>query len=217
MLSCWEAIRGGVGKTTLAVNLAVFFTTKGFRVTVIKADKNAELAEWQQRRERSELPRFAIREALGNISNEIRKFKTLSDIVLVDTAGHDSVEFRSAISVADIFLSPVRPSSQAEVDTLAAMTNIVRKAQELSNPQLRAFIILDRCKTHHGNTDASELTQSLQSSPVWIQPCRTRIAQLAIFENAFNEGKAVHDLYSGSSVGKAKAQIELLATELGLN
>ncbi|RUT64126.1 plasmid partition protein A [Morganella morganii] len=207
--------KGGVGKTTLAANIAVLLIKRGKRVIILKGDKNDELSDWLERRTTAGCKPVAIRDVQGNISGEIDKLRKMSDVVIVDTAGHDSIEFRSAISVADILLSPVRPSAQVEVDTIAAMTNVVRKAQELNNPQLQAYIVLARCKTQYGNTDASELTKSLTSNPIWLQPCKNRISQLDIFEKAFNEGKGVHELKKGSSLGKAKAQVELLIDELG--
>lgn len=208
--------KGGVGKTTLAVNIAVLLVSKGKTVIILKADKNDELTDWSDRRTAGGSLPIAIRGVQGNINGEIEKIRKLTDVLIVDTAGHDSIEFRSAISVADILLSPVRPSAQVEVDTIAAMTNVVRKAQELNNPELAAYIVLDRCKTQYGNTDASELAKSLTSDPLWLQPCKTRLSQLDVFEKSFNEGKGVHELKRGSSLGKAKAQIELLIDELGL-
>lgn len=208
--------KGGVGKTTLAVNIAVLLINRGKKVIILKADKNDELTDWSARRTAGGGIPIVICGGQGNITEEINKLRRLADVLIVDTAGHDSIEFRSAISISDILLSPVRPSAQVEVDTIAAMTNVVRKAQELNNPGLKAFIVLDRCKTQYGNTDASELSKSLTSDPLWLQPCKTRISQLDVFEKSFNEGKGVHELKRGSSLGKAKAQIELLIDELAL-
>ncbi|ELY1197715.1 AAA family ATPase [Salmonella enterica] len=208
--------KGGVGKTTLTTHIATLLIKRDKSVIILKGDKNDELSDWLERRTAAGYKPVAIRDVQGNISGEIEKLRKLSDVVIVDTAGYDSIEFRSAISVADILLSPVRPSAQVEVDTIAAMTNVVRKAQELSNPKLQAYIVLARCKTQYGNTDASELAKSLASNPLWLQPCKTRISQLDVFEKAFNEGKGVHELKNGSSLAKAKAQIELLTDELGI-
>lgn len=64
--------------------------------------------------------------------------------------------------------------------------------------------------------DAIELDKVLRSDQVWIQPLKTRLSALDVFESACNEGAGVHDLQRGPSLGKAKGQIELYAIEAGL-
>ncbi len=58
-----------------------------------------------------------------------------------------------------------------------------------------------------------------QSSPdneLWIQPLKTRISELDVYESACNEGAGVHDVSRASSLSTAKAQIELVAQEIGI-
>jgi len=209
--------KGGVGKTTTVTNVASALANKGKAVGILKSDRNRDLINWNAKRQENGLPPVPVYEAYGDISKEIKRLSSIHETLLVDCAGHDSQEFRSALTTADILITLVKPSSGFERDTLTDVTEKVRKAQTV-NPSLQPWVLLTRIETNKPSKvkDAIELDKLLRSDPVWIQPLRTRISALDIFESACNEGAGVHDVARGTSLGKAKGQIELFAQELGL-
>jgi chromosome partitioning protein len=209
--------KGGVGKTTTVTNVASALANKGKSVGILKSDKNRDLINWSAKRQENGLPPVPVYEAYGDISKEIKRLSSIHETLLVDCAGHDSQEFRSALTTADILITLVKPSSGFERDTLTDVTEKVRKAQTV-NPSLQPWVLLTRIETNKPSKvkDAIELDKLLRSDPVWIQPLRTRIAALDIFESACNEGAGVHDVARGTSLGKAKGQIELFAQEIGI-
>ena len=216
MIILFGSHKGGVGKTTTLANMAVMLMQRKRKVSIIKADKNDELAEWYERRKQAVLPLMPFVEAYGNITKEVHRIAKVSDVVLIDSAGHDSAEFRSGLAVADVLITLIRPSSQLEIDTLTKLTAVVRKAQQLENSALRPYVLFTRCKSAVSNKDALTLANALQSDPDWIQPLKQRITQLDVFENAVNEGKGIHEVKKASSLSKAQAQLELVADELGI-
>ncbi|EFN8966731.1 peptidyl-arginine deiminase [Escherichia coli] len=209
--------KGGVGKTTTVANVASALVNKGKSVGILKSDKNPDLINWNTKRQQNGLPAVPVYEAYGDISKEIKRLSDLHGILLVDCAGHDSQEFRSALTVADILVTLVKPSSGFERDTLTDVTDKVRKAQSV-NTRLQPWVLFTRIEANKPSKvkDAIELDKLLRSDPVWIQPLRTRISALDIFESACNEGAGVHDVARGNSLGKAKGQIELFAQEIGI-
>ncbi|KFW97574.1 AAA family ATPase [Pectobacterium carotovorum] len=207
--------KGGVGKSTTVANLAVMLAYKGISVIILKTDKNPDMLSWAKKREILGLPPIPVYEAYGDVSQQIKKLAKLCGVLLVDCAGHDSVEFRSALLVSDVLLTLVKPTSMFEKETLTTVTETVRKAQASGNPDLEPFVLITRVKPNK-LSDAVELTKELTSDSVWIQPLKTRLSELDIFETACNNGAGVHDMARASSLSKAKAQIELLAQEIGL-
>lgn len=207
--------KGGVGKTTNTVNLAVMVTAKGKSCIIMKADKNIELHTWEEERISAGLPRIPIVEAYGDISAAIARHKKMCDVLIVDVAGHDSAEFRSALTCVDILLAPVKPSSSFEAVNITKLSENVREAQRLYNPELKAWTLINRVVPRKIKK-AIELEKDLKSNPAFLQPLKTRISELDIFEDAANMGAGVHEVERASSLGKAKAQLELLAAEINL-
>lgn len=186
-------------------------------MAILKTDKNADMLNWNSKRQTNGLPPIPVYEAYGDVSKEIKRLSAHIDTLLVDCAGHDSQEFRSAMTVADTLITLVKPSSSFERETLTPVTEKVRKAQK-ANPALQPWVLLTRIETNKPSKvkDAIDLDKLLRSDLVWIQPLRNRLAALDIFESACNEGAGVHDVARGTSLGKAKGQIELIAKEIGI-
>ncbi|EBG4516827.1 ParA family protein [Salmonella enterica] len=206
--------KGGVSKTTTSVQLAVCLITHGVSVALVPADKNRDIPNWNEKRAKLGYAPVPVIDGYGNVEKAIDAATRIADVVIVDCAGHDSEESRLALLRADIFVTPVKPSSDLEVESLTDVTATARKAQA-NNPTLKPYILLTRIK-HNRLSYAVSLTKELKSDPVWLPVLKTRISELDVFEDCTNAGAGVHEAARASSLGKAKAQIELLAAELNL-
>ena len=125
--------KGGTGKTTLAVHLAMGFVKyHDFKVAVIDTDPQGSLGKW-----------FMIRSE-KKISNDNLTFKTASlwgaqyesktlkkdhDVVIIDTPPKIESDARPAIEASDLVLIPMTPS---HVDFWAteAIIDIAKKANK---------------------------------------------------------------------------------------
>lgn len=103
-------LKGGVGKTTLATNLAVCFAHRGFRVCIADSDQEQRSSiVWSNQRADDALrvPVFGIGE---KVNKEIEALKADYDLVLIDGAPDASeIAFRT-ISISDVVIVPVKPS-----------------------------------------------------------------------------------------------------------
>ncbi|EBL7509843.1 peptidyl-arginine deiminase [Salmonella enterica subsp. diarizonae] len=209
--------KGGVGKSTYVANTSSMLVNKKRSVIILKTDKNQEILSWNKKRNANGLLPVPVHEAYGNLVNEIKRLSKLCEVLIIDCPGHDSQEFRSALTVADILITLVKPSSDFESETLTTVTEKVRTAQQI-NPKLQPWVLLTRINTSkpRHRTRAIELDKLLREDSIWIQPLKSRIAELDVFESACNEGAGVHDVSRATSLTTAKAQIELVAQEIGI-
>lgn len=203
--------KGGTGKTTLAASVAVCLMKQGKAVALVKTDNNNSISDWYEERQQRDLPLFPLVECFGKVESEIKMLDKHSDVVVVDTAGYDSHEFRSALQCANLLISPVRPSSPTEVNSLSKLNGIIRQAQQL-NSKLEARILLYRCKSGN-HKDRLALYDFLTADSDWTQPLKSFVTHASVFDNAMNEGKGIHEM---RNAGKAKAQIELVLQEAGV-
>jgi chromosome partitioning protein len=116
--------KGGTGKSTLAIGLAVAAMGAGHRVCLLEADPLGTVSNWRRRRSAAEPAVETVRdgyELFHRVQELARGGVTLT---VVDTAGGWSDASRGAMAAADFCLIPARPSPadiEAAAPTLAAV------------------------------------------------------------------------------------------------
>lgn len=111
--------KGGTGKSTLALSLAVKAEASGEKVCVLDLDPQGTSAAWFETRSRETPPVVGmddipdLDQALANLA------KNGFTLTIIDTAGVDSHGTRNAMQAADLCLIPVRPS-EADIKATAA-------------------------------------------------------------------------------------------------
>ena len=101
--------KGGVGKTTLAIHLAVAFAADGLNVAILDLDPQASAAEWKDFREEEMPGVIAIPSSwLPKVLKELEGRG--ADVVILDTAPHSEGTALDAARAADLILVPCQPS-----------------------------------------------------------------------------------------------------------
>lgn len=102
--------KGGVGKTSIASNLAVEGAKAEKRVFAIDADSQGSLMDFADARP-DDRPQFRVAQIASTVvRREARAMSQDTDLVVVDCGGRDSAVLRAAMVVADMVVIPVQPS-----------------------------------------------------------------------------------------------------------
>ena len=117
--------KGGSGKTTLAIGLALAAIQAGHTVRLIETDSQGTLSNWQSRRPYAE----PIVEPIYGASDFEQRLQWLDrsgvTLAIIDTAGGVNAATTAAIRYADLCLIPARPSI-ADIEATASTLGMVR-------------------------------------------------------------------------------------------
>lgn len=118
--------KGGAGKTTMAIHLAVEGHCRGLKTLLIDIDTQASAAKIMDRR--GENPPDVTTEAAGRLERAIKAAEAEAyDFVVVDTAPQADRAAAQAAQVADIVVAPVQPSI-VDLDAVDATVDVCKLA-----------------------------------------------------------------------------------------
>ena len=181
--------KGGCGKSTLAVNVACALALdKGADALLVDCDTQSSVARWvQDRQTHAALKNIPCVQISGDVRITLRDLAKRYDHLVVDVAGRDSVELRSALSVADMLLSPIRPS-QYDLDTVPHLAEVYSRAKDF-NEKLRASLVLNLCPTNPVIKEAQEAETYLQDFAEFAV-AKTRIYDRKAYRDSVAEGQS---------------------------
>jgi chromosome partitioning protein len=104
--------KGGVGKTTVAANLAAMRARAGHDVLLLDADRQGSANLWASiREEEGVTPKIPCMQKRGKaLAANIRDLANRYSDIIIDAGGHDSVELRAALTVVHLAVFPIQPS-----------------------------------------------------------------------------------------------------------
>jgi len=121
--------KGGSGKSTLCINLAIAAEEAGRSVCILEMDRQATISDWAENRA-VETPEVAQVDAT-QLEQVMASLKgSAYDYAFIDTPGVDSPGTLAAIRVADLCLIPCRPTPadlRAFKPTLAAIYRLEKR------------------------------------------------------------------------------------------
>ena len=205
--------KGGPGKSTVGLNLGCGLAHDGHSVLFIDGDKQRTLAKWHARRiDNGHQPAMALVEKRGNLFATIAEQAKHYDYVIIDVAGDDNEEMRSAMTIADLMLVVLRPS-QFDAETLEEFAPLITTARNF-NPNLEARALFSQVPTYNGETETEDVEDYVRDFPE-LTALKSTIAHRKIYRDSVADGRGVLEMSTSSrSQGAAKREIRSLLEEV---
>jgi len=188
--------KGGTGKTTMALHLAVAAEAAGYTAVVIDLDPQSSAAGWGESRG-DEGPTVVLAHAPRLASILEAAASNGVALAILDTAPHSQADALAAAQVADAILIPCRPG----ILDLRAIGATVQIAKLAGKP---AAVVLNACPPQ-GRVLADEAEQAVRGYGVEVSP--VRLVQRAAFAHSLAAGQTAQEY---EPHGKAAEEIHQL-------
>ncbi len=195
--------KGGVGKTTIAINLAASLARRNRRLVLVDLDRQGSAVRWHEVEENQAFETLHQPNTLSTA--DIDALSEAYDDVIIDAPPTNSDATKDALMRSDLAIIPVSPSSLdlwACTDTLKMIENV-----RLQHPGLEVKFVVNRKIS--GTRTGREIRDTLQGFNTTILD--SELCQRIAYVEAMKYGVSVMQFAPGS---KAANEIEQLCNEI---
>jgi chromosome partitioning protein len=197
--------KGGVGKSTLAVHLAIWAFDRGIKTALVDTDRQRSSSRWIAEAE----PGITIR--VANTPEEclaaVVETRQSHDLVVGDgAAGLDELS-RALLLISDLAILPLTPSL-LDLLSVQQASEILRYAQGVNGGRPDGRIVLNKMRTR--GSISRELKEAAPNLGVGV--ARTVIRDLEAYRDAAGQSSSVTRL--GRKTESAADEIDALFREI---
>ena len=194
--------KGGVGKSTIATNLAV-----AMGADILDLDSQHSCVLFSKLREQAGLGKLTVHTA--DTVDQLKEIVTRYDgekALIIDSGGYDNETNRASLFLADIIITPVGPA-QIELFGLKKFTTILEdvtaKLQATSGRNdiaLRSNVVINNADSRSQGA-IGELKKYIANNGKWLDLLESVLHDRTDYKRAYGQGKSVAELKAESKAG----------------
>jgi len=157
-------LKGGVGKSTLALNLGVCLHSAGHQSIIIDADPQGTCRQWSEvAAEQGHMGPTVVGVSGSALRRELPNLSKGFDVVIIDAPPRLGRETRGAMMASDAVIIPITPGP-ADVWALKATLELLDEAREF-RPDLLAVAVMNKAQR---TTLANLTSRAVRSAGVTV-------------------------------------------------
>lgn len=184
--------KGGVGKTTLATNIATKLYLNKARVLLIDSDPQGSARDWHAAGN-SEIAVIGIDRP--TLDKDIQKISGNFDWIIIDGAPQLTDMAISAIKCADLVIIPVQPSPY-DIWASEDLVDIIKHRQQLTDGNPKSYFCISRKIIT--TSLSKEIVEALQGYSLPIMKSYT--SQRIVYAKSAAEGQTVFDTNNNDAI-----------------
>lgn len=178
--------KGGVGKTTLAVNLTRAYVWLGKKALLVDSDHQGSAQKWHERSGGTLIDMTCL--PMNTLDKDVLKFTNTYERIVIDGIPRVSPLTICAIKAADLILIPVQPSPYDIWSTEDLVRNVKDRIEMTEGKTKAAFIVSRKIV---GTKVGREIESELEQLALPVLKCGT--SQRVDYITSVDKGMSVLD------------------------
>ena len=195
--------KGGCGKSTIVINLALRLAQEGNRVVLLDTDPQRSSFDTIKVRKHRPIRVVAARK---NLYQNLQKFENQYDYAIIDTPPHIEEVVSTSILSSDMVIIPVQ-DSPLDIRSTRKTVELIGQAKKL-NPQLKEYFLL--CRVQPRTLLTKELSEVLKER-YEIEVLNSHISNRVAYKQSLIYGMGVSEF---SQPDLAVDEISALVNEI---
>jgi chromosome partitioning protein len=201
--------KGGVGKSTYAINLAAYLAKQKYSVVLVDTDSQKTSSHWGELRTHHGLPHnFVIVDKSVDPTEHIRKLAETYDAVVVDVGARDYVRLSDLAKIVDLWIAPTRVG-QADLESTVELAYAFEKAdRNHKNGKIPLVISPNAVPAAWNSTEGEDAIEVLREALPNVPVTTSLVRDRKVWRDAHKLGRSIFEMPQRD---REKAEIEFKA------